>query len=635
MHKTAFALLSILLYCTTQANADSVKLSGTVIGTSEFVDYDNNNAKTTKVNTRECALDGDLDTFLATYDRSNTWVGYDLGSPHVITQVGWAPRNDNVGPNRVILGVFEGANREDFMDAVPLYVIPRAGTRNKLSHADVNVSRGFRYVRYMGPHDARCNVAEVEFYGYESEGCDEQFYQPTVLPVVNIHVENAAEPVDKVNDLVANICIISEDGANFFEQPGSTRLRGNASMQFEKKPYRIKFDKKQNVLDAPAKAKKWTLINNYGDKTLMRNLIAFELSKRVGLEYTPYGQAVDVIFNGEYKGTYQLCDQVEVNDNRVNVEPMDENCTEGDALTGGYLIEIDAYAYDEDNYFVSKKGNPVTIKYPDSEDILDVQTNYIKDHFNKMEAALFANNFTSEDNGYRKYLDLTSFLQHFIVGELSGNTDTYWSVYMYKHRNDDKLYVGPCWDFDIAFDNDYRTYHVNDKTDYVYRSGGSFAGKMKSFVDRILINDAKARAQLKDMWAELRSSGLIDAESLTDFVRALEQELKDSQKLNFFRWNILNSYVHMNPAVYGSYAGEVNNVVKYLEDRIVWLDNKIGYDASGIERIGNFLDDNNKGIYTLSGTKINAGRDVDAINDLNTGIYILKENGKSKIIQIR
>ena len=103
---------------------DDVKLSGTVIGTTQSVDYATSKQSTT-VNTRDMAFDGNLNTFFASWDRSYTWTGLDLGTPHVITRVGWSPRNDSQGGKRVVLGVFEGANREDFMDALPLYIIKR------------------------------------------------------------------------------------------------------------------------------------------------------------------------------------------------------------------------------------------------------------------------------------------------------------------------------------------------------------------------------------------------------------------------------------------------------------------------------------------------------------------------------
>lgn len=607
-------LLTHICITTTSAQQSEL-LKGTVIGTEKSVDYNNGNASTT-VNTRYDAFDGNLDTYFASYNRSKTWCGLDLGTKHVITRVGWSPRNDGLGPQRVVLALFEGANSPDFIDAVPLYFVDEQGTIGTISYADVNVSRGFRYVRYVGPNNARCNIAEVQFYGYEAEGDDSQFYQPTNLPVVVFHTVDNVDPYDKENDIVSTISIISNDGKKILTQPGTTRLRGNASMQFEKKPYRIKFDKKQNVLDAPAKAKKWTLINNYGDKTLMRNIVAFELSRRLGMAYTPFCTPVDVIANGEYKGCYQLCDQIEVNPGRVEVDEMTKDDISGEALTGGYLIEVDAYAYEEVSWFNSNRGNPVTIKSPADDEITPEQSAYIRQTFNNMEEKVFANTYQDPTNGYRSLLDLNSFLQHFIVGEFSGNTDTYWSTYMYKKRNDPKLYVGPVWDFDIAFDNDNRTYPINNKSTYVYRNGGSHAGNMHQLVERVAINDGTANSELKAMWATMRNTGKFTAESLTAFIDETAAQLDESQRLNFMRWNILNTKVHQNPVARGSYAAEVNYLKEYVTERIEWFDKKLKYEPTGINQLttpsatphtynmmGQRVTDNTNGIVIRNGKK--------------------------------
>ena len=114
------------------------KLTGTVIGTAESVNYSTGRQSTT-VNTCKDAFDGNLETFFASWERSYTWAGLDLGEPHVITRVGWSPRNDSQGEKRVQLGVFEGANSPDFMDALPLYVIGERGTIGTISHADVTL----------------------------------------------------------------------------------------------------------------------------------------------------------------------------------------------------------------------------------------------------------------------------------------------------------------------------------------------------------------------------------------------------------------------------------------------------------------------------------------------------------------
>ena len=593
-------------------------LKGTVIGTIETVNYQNSSDRSNTVNTRKNAFDGDLNTFFASYDRSYTWTGLDLGSAHVITRVGWSPRNDGVGEQRVVLGVFEGANREDFMDALPLYVIPENGKIGTMSYADVQCSRGFRYVRYIGPADARCNIAELEFYGHPGAGDDSHLYQVTNLPTVSIHTLNNEIPNDKVNQVVSQLTIISDDGTNLLSEPGATRERGNASRDFPKKPYRIKFDKKQNVLDAPAKAKKWTLINNYGDKTLMRNLLAFELSRRMGLSYTPYGTAVDVLLNGEYKGCYQLCDQVEIDKNRVAITEMTPEDNQGSALTGGYLIEVDAYANQEKSWFNSNKGNPVTIKSPDEDEITANQKQYIRNFFNQME------------NNWAAYLDLNSFLRHFLVGELSGNTDTYWSVFMYKQRDENLMHVGPVWDFDLAFHNDKRIYPVNTKSDYIYRSGGSCAGNMRNFVDNIVVKDAAAKRKMLEIWDEARQSGLTE-ESLLAYIDHRATVLQQSQHLNFLRWPILNQKVHQNVVAKGSFQAEVDVVKTFMKERIAWMDKKLGYTykPNGINELRLDMAQPYQ-VFSLSGQPYGS-----SVDNLPPGIYVVRQGTAAKKIVVK
>ena len=604
-----FLMLSVLL-CGS-VSADDL-LTGQVIGTEVSVDYSTND-RTTTVNTCKDAFDGDLNTFFASYDRSYTWVGLDLGSAHVITRVGWSPRNDGQGEGRVVLGVFEGANRADFMDALPLYLITEKGKIGQMSYADVACSRGFRYVRYVGPSEARCNIAELEFYGHAGAGDDSHLYQVTNLPTVSIHTKDGVIPPDKEHQIVSQLTIISDGGTKLLSEPGTTRERGNASRDFPKKPYRIKFDEKQHVLDAPAKARKWTLINNYGDKTLMRNLLAFQLSKWLGMPYTPYGTAVDVLLNGEYKGCYQLCDQVQVHKDRVAVTEMKPEDNSGVAVTGGYLVEVDAYADREKSWFRSNNRNPVTIKSPQEDSITVDQRNYIRAYFNKME------------NDLDRYLDKNTFLRHFLVGELSGNTDTYWSVFMYKERDDDMMYTGPVWDFDIAFDNDYRTYPVCSKKDYIYRSGGSYAGTMRELADLFVLRNQTSQTMLLDIWDKARHADLTE-EHLVAFIDQMEAELAASQTLNFMRWPILNTKVHMNPKTWGSYAAEVENVRRFMKERLAWMDKRLGYTyvPNGIEEVE--VDMNLPyEVFTLSGQACG-----DNLEGLRPGVYIVKQGKTTK-----
>ena len=550
-------------------------LKGTIIGTEWSVDYDNGNAISKEVNVKEDVFDGNFKTFFASYLRSATWVGLDLGEKHVIKKIGYSPRINQ--PGRVQLAVIEGANKEDFSDAVPIYVIKEPGVENQMSYADITCSKGFRYVRYVGPDDARCNLAELAFYGEKGEGDDSQYYQITNLPTVVINTEGAQDITSKEVEISSVVYVISEGGKKVLATENTgVRGRGNASWTYPKKPYRLKFDKKQQLLDAPAKAKKWTLINNWGDKTLMRNILAFELSRRVGLAYTPYCHPVDVVLNGEYKGCYQLCDQIEVNKNRVDITEMEPEDVNMPDLSGGYLVEIDAYASGEASYFISSSGIPVTIKSPDDEDIVNTQYQYIKNYFNSMEGTVFSANYADEETGYRKYLDLDSFLKHFIVGELSGNTDTYWSVYMTKDRNSDKFYTGPVWDFDLAFENDQRTYPINSLNDYIYATKGSVASaSVRELVNVIVKQDEVARQRLIELWDTACAENGIDEASLHAYIDQTKDLLNESQALNFKRWNIMNEKVQKNPVIHGSYQGEVDAIKTYLKHRIPKMDELI------------------------------------------------------------
>lgn len=613
MKRLSLSFVCILIL-TTAWGADP-KLTGTPIGSSPSVDYSQSGSpSSTTVNLPEDAFDGDMNTFYASYERTHTWVGLDLGECYVITRAGWAPRNDVNGPKRMLFGRIEGANQPDFSDAIPLHIIGNDGEIGHITYADITNSRGFRYVRYVGPKNARCNISELEFYGHPGNGDDHSILPAGGLPLVVINTVSGLDPVDKVNELPCVVTITDESG-HILTDSAEVRLRGNGSMTFAKKPYRFKFRSKHHVLGSPAKAKKWTLINNYGDKTLMRNMVAFRISQLMGMPYTPFCQPVNVYMNGDFKGCYQLCDQVQVHKNRVDIEEMTPQDNREPAIEGGYFIEIDAYAYDEPegHYFYSDWYNPVTIKSP-SDSITNAQRTYIKNVFNTMENAVYY-----LDN-WRRYLDEETFLKHFLVGELSGNTDTYWSVYMYKHRGDIKLYTGPVWDMDLGFENDYRTFPINNLGDYIYATNGSVAGNMRDFVNQIIKNDPATSATLSRLWSQARNHGLT-ADYLITYIDSVANVLDEAQQLNFTRWPIMNEYVHENPQITGSYQGEVNVVKQYIRQRIPWMDEHVGNKTYNPEVTTSDWDGESITVWNIRGELICSGKEIP---HLAPGLYIIQ-----------
>ena len=399
-------------------------------------------------------------------------------------------------------------------------------------------------------------VMLLAFCGLKAQTVNVKRY--TNLPAIYIETFGKVGINSKDTYVYATMWYIDENDEVTQYDSLQIRGRGNSTWGLSKKPYRLKFDSKQSPLGAPASAKKWTLISNYSDKSLMRNILAFEISRRVGQAYTPYCHPVDVVVNGEYRGCYQRGDQVEAASGRVPAKD-------------GYLIEVESYAYDEEVMFTSWNGTPVTIKHPDEDDITKEQWSYIENFFNLMESAALSSDFKDPVNGYRKYLDLDSFLRNFIIGEFSGNPDMLWSVYMYKDAADGKLFVGPAWDHDIAFDNDYTVHPINTKPDFLYLTGARAASEaIRQVADRIVKQDPEAKARLLELWEKACNEGAL--KTLPSYLDENYNLLKESAELNFKRWPVLNDKVHMNFQALGSYDAEVQYLRKIITERLEVFD---------------------------------------------------------------
>ena len=584
-------------------------------------------------------FDGNLNTYFrgsyyadwngnATYVRN--WAGLDLGKKYVIKKVGIAPYVSKYAH----LAVVQGANNADFSDALPIAMFKSAPAEGKVTYVDVNVSRGFRYVRVVATASAGY-FAEVEFYGTQGEGDDSQFYQITDLPTVSFNTPGMAEIKSKEDKHPGSYVAVISDGGRTLLVDANAQMkgRGNGSWTFPKKPFQIKFEKKKQPLDAPAKAKKLTLINNYGDKTLMRNKVAYEMSREAGMPFTPYCTFVDVIYNGEYEGAYQLCDQVEVNSGRVELTEMLPTDTSGDALTGGYFIEIDAYANQEVSWFTSDKGIPVTIKSPKDDEIVAAQSQYIQRFFNRFEASVFASNFTDPVNGYRKYLDLDSFLKYFILCELNGNVDSFWSTYLWKERSEDIFHVGPIWDIDLGFQNTGSPYPVSSMNDFLYthKDASKASASMEELVNRIVKEDAGAKKRMSEIWSDLRNNYNFSADYFNGLIDEYAETLSESQELNFMRWPILNKSVQKSQRIWYTYEAEVKNIKDYITDRFPKLDELIGYkQSSGIDGIFTDVEDADAPVelFNLQGQRVTS-------SDPAPGIYIRRCGGKTEKIVIR
>ena len=588
-HNRFLILLPLLLIMATSSYAFDSSVDHLLEGT---MIYSGTEEKAQK------AFDGDASTYYSTSSNNFQWVGLDLGEPYVITRIGFTPASHNQGPDRMLLSLFEGANSPDFMDALPLYFISSKPAAGVNTLADVNVSRGFRYVRYVGGTGSYCNIAELQFYGHAGEGDDTQFYQITNIPTLSIHVQNNILPTVRGEDFESQSTLIYDGGTLIQEYPILFRVRGNYSSSHENKAFRMKYNdgKSHHVMrgghnESPGKCRKWVLINSYRDKTCMRNPVAWAMSKRAERDWTPWNQVVDLLVNGDYRGTYTLADAVSVDRNRIDITEMTEYDIDDETITGGYLVEADNNYSRETYHFLSDHGNTMSIHEPDEDVMQTEQFNYIRNYWNGMENIVFGSNYTDREAGLRSVIDTETFLRWFLVSEFNGNTDMICQVFLYKERDDGHFYTGPIWDADLALENDQTTYPANQRMDWTYKVRDT--GDYKSFVSRIL-SDASVFANLQEMWAKLRKKGNFEPDDVAADVDSIRNEIRASTTLNFIRWPYLNQWLSLNPAVPGDWEAEVDRVRDYVRDRVAWMDEMLSYGTirqeNGIYQIASALD---------------------------------------------
>lgn len=382
------------------------------------------------------------------------------------------------------------------------------------------------------------------------------------LPILNITTDGAA-PIDSKETYVpGNFRLTTETGTVLVEGGLEIRGRGNSTWDLPKKPYRVKLKTGAALLGMPS-SKHWVLLANHTDKTLVRNQVAFDLSERLGMAYTPRSVQIEVILNGRYDGVYQLTEHIRIDPNRVNIPELKKGDTDADKITGGYLIEVDARRGEDYCRDSLHTGMVLCFKEPETllEPGWEPHRAYIDDYLVQMENALYGNDFANPAGGYRTYLDVDSILNYYIIQELFKNVDgnlTY-SAYLYKKRGD-KIFFGPMWDFDLAIGN--AAYNDADKTDgWHIRSAYWFAR---------LFQDPAFDARLRARWAEFKAAGVF--EGIFADIDRRTTHLDKAQVKNFQRWDILNVDVPPNRVVTGSYAAEVAAMKAWLRDRYNWMD---------------------------------------------------------------
>lgn len=350
----------------------------------------------------------------------------------------------------------------------------------------------------------------------------------------------------------SSMTILMPDGTIDYHGTMQVKGRGNSTWGYPKKPYALKLDKKEKILGMK-KHKRWCLMANWMDRTMMRNAVAFEISRNTELAWTPSGKFVEVVFNGVHRGNYYLCEQIKVDENRVNIAELDPTATEGEGITGGFIFELDTY-YDEEYKFRSATKNfPWMFKDPDV--VNEAQFNWVQNYVNEMEDALYdATKFANRE--FADYMNLESYVDWWFVNELSMNGEIGHpkSCYMHKDANG-KMTAGPVWDYDWGT--------------FTPGAASSFRCKNGLYYPR-LFADPTFVAMVKTRWTQFKPAF---ETNIPAFIDATKDQIKKSDQINAPMWPIGGSKPNGDETM--SFEDAVERLKAAYLAKLSWLDTQI------------------------------------------------------------
>lgn len=434
------------------------------------------------------------------------------------------------------------------------------------------------------PNDFSKPVIYTVTSGSEKKEYTVRFINFTGLPVVYINTVTRQTPINR--DITSKTewkdASLRIEGNGIFddldEVPLQLRGRGNVSWGWDKKAFNIKFTKQQKVLGMK-KHKRWIMLANYADITMLRNDVAYRISDMTSLKWAPKGQHVELVYNGKYSGTYYLCEQVRVDKDRVAITELPKNA-DGSTLNNvtpdkvGYLVEFDFHADAtkwqwRTSFHHTKYGKEsiYLVKYPDDEDLTDAQFNYIKGLIQDLESQLMTikeNPSATEaqineqfEQIINKNIDPMSFIDYWLVYEVCINHEILnpGSVYLHKDVGG-KFFAGPTWDFDYGTFN--FTYHeAQPASNSLYVSGAVWY--------RYLFRNPKMKAMAKARWKELKPQ----LQQVPQYITEKSEYLKYAAQENLQLWPMT---ITTNGDSHLSYSESINAMKRVFNERLQIID---------------------------------------------------------------
>jgi len=369
-------------------------------------------------------------------------------------------------------------------------------------------------------------------------------------------------------------------------------IRGQSSQMFPKKSYgfetRDETGENLNVsLLGMPEENDWILYAPYSDKSMLRNFISFWMGNKMD-PYCTRMAYCEVIVNDDYKGVYILMEKIKKDANRVNIATLNPEDISGDELTGGYIVKVDKidsdFVYDVDGWLSDPDPSypnamDITFQYyyPKPNNLVQQQSDYIKNYVTEAEEALIHYSFDDPDDGYNRYFNTGSFVDQMILCEISKEVDKYrYSTYFFKEKDSDggKLFAGPAWDFNLGYSNvDYWPPGI-DYTGWLYSTVEPHEWSIIYWWKR-LMEDSYFRNLAKTRWYLLRQDELND-ENLEQVIDSITNYIDEAQQRNYERWPILGEYVWPNYNWQGNdYYDEVDFFETWFFNRMNWIDNNL------------------------------------------------------------
>ena len=382
------------------------------------------------------------------------------------------------------------------------------------------------------------------------------------LPVMYIQTENNAAIVSKDYYLNATY-YVDALGLTGYENLGSASApltmeikgRGNYTWKdFNKKPYRLKLSDKQPLLGL-TKSKHFALLAHADDaqskKGFMRNQVGFELSRMIGMTWTPATKPVEVVLNGDYIGLYFLTETIRVDKDRVNIVEQEDKETDAAAITGGWLVEIDNY--DEDPHVTISEGGRHTMwfTYKTPEVLSSQQEQYLTQQMKLIDNLVYGD---KNSNELWQYLDIDALARFYIVQEIMDNYESFHgSCYLYREKGaNERWKFGPVWDFGSSYNR--------DKTQYL------FEGDVwhNHWIPEICKFPAFTE-QVKKIWKEFYSTKFNEIFTFTNAQLSL---LKTAAVSDANRWTDYSGNKDLQK--------RINNVNTWLTNSAKWLNEQWG-----------------------------------------------------------